>query len=86
MIGAVRHARSDALDRLEPLLVRLRQVEALRERSRGVFYRGSKAFLHFHEDGDALFADVRFGPDFERKDVTTAKAQDQLLRQIRSAL
>ena len=33
---------------------------------RGVFYRRSHAFLHFHEDPTGLHADVRFDEDFER--------------------
>jgi len=81
----VRHARADALDRLEPLLARLRGIAGLREKTRGVFYRGSKAFLHFHEDGDALFADVRFGEAFERCEVTSKAAQAELVARITAA-
>ena len=55
----MRHARAEALDALEPLLERLRAFAALKERSRGVFYVKSQAFLHFHEDPAGLFADVR---------------------------
>ena len=55
----MRHARGPALDQLEDLLGRLRQSPELREKSRGVFYRKSRAFLHFHEHGDDLYADVR---------------------------
>jgi len=82
----MKHARSDALDELEPLLSRLRQL-ALTERSRGVFYRGSKAFLHFHEDPAGLFADVRLdGVEFERRRATTKREQDDLVRLVRIAL
>ena len=83
--GNVRHATAAALDRLDPLLDELREVLALRERSRGVFYKGSKAYLHFHEEGDELFADVRVGSDFERVNVTTAKGRDELLAHVRAA-
>jgi hypothetical protein len=83
---AVRHARAEALDRLEPLLTELREIEWLRERSRGVFSRRSQAFLHFHEDGDTLFADVRFAEDFERVDVTTTEARRELLERVRSLM
>jgi hypothetical protein len=71
---------------LEPLLGQLREVEGLREKSRGVFYRGSKAFLHFHEDGGELFADARIGTEFERFNVTTSSAQRNLLRQVQTAV
>jgi hypothetical protein len=74
------------LDRLEPLLEALRGLPALKEKSRGVFYRGSRAFLHFHEDPTGLFADVRLDQYFERVDVTGPEARQQLLRRIQTAL
>jgi len=55
----VKHAGPAALDQLERLLVQLRAVPGLKETSRGVFYRRSRAFLHFHEDPAGLFADIR---------------------------
>jgi hypothetical protein len=78
----MRHARDEALDRIEPLLARIRRIEALREKSRGIFYRGSRAFLHFHEDPAGLFADIRCadGRDFDRVQVDDAEAQDALVQ------
>jgi hypothetical protein len=75
----VRHARADALDALEPLLAQLREVETLREKSRGVFYRGSRAWLHFHEDPAGLFADLRVGERFERFPVNTGTERKRVL-------
>ena len=43
----VRHATDEDLDRGEPLLIELRQMPQLRERKRGSFSRGARAFLHF---------------------------------------
>jgi len=83
----VRHATPATLDELEPLLTTLRTLSALKEKNRGTFYRGSKAFLHFHEDASGLFADVRFdGTDFERCRVTTKKEQAVLVRRVNAAL
>jgi hypothetical protein len=82
----MRHARTEALDELEPLLGALRQIDGLREKSRGIFYRGSTAFLHFHEDPSGLFADVRLGPEFERVRATTSSERRHLLDLIRSHL
>lgn len=82
--GEVKHAGPDALDRLDGLLSALREVPGLREKSRGTFYRGSRAFLHFHEDPAGLFADVRFEATFERVGVSNAKDQGRLLRKVRS--
>lgn len=83
----MRHARADDLDRVAGLLVRLREIDGLREKSPGTFYRGTRAFLHFHEhDGDIL-CDVRLdGIDFERRAVMTAAAQRTLVTDVRRAL
>jgi hypothetical protein len=75
----MKHAGPSALDRIEPLLVEMRAMALLKERSRGTLYRGSRAFLHFHEHGDDLFADIRYSDEWERIQVTTA-AQRQLLK------
>jgi hypothetical protein len=50
------------------------------EKKRGVFYRKSKSFLHFHEDPRGLFADIRnaTGDNFDRFDVTEQEGRDQL--------
>jgi hypothetical protein len=80
----VRHARAAALDELEPLLERLRTVPGLVEKTRGVFYERSRAFLHFHEDPTGMYADVRLGAEFERLRVETPDERDTLLEQIRT--
>jgi hypothetical protein len=82
----MKHARSEALDELEPTLIALRAFPGLQERGRGVFYRGGRAFLHFHEDQTGLFADVRLNVDFERLRVTTKRERDALLQRIRGVL
>jgi hypothetical protein len=56
----VRHARDEDLDRIEPLLARVRQAGAgvLKEKKRGCFYFKSKGVLHFHDDPKGMFADI----------------------------
>jgi hypothetical protein len=56
----MRHARDEDLDRIEPLLQRIRAAGAgvLKEKKRGCFYLKSKGFLHFHEDPKGMFADI----------------------------
>ncbi|CAN5630431.1 hypothetical protein BH10PSE5_BH10PSE5_25670 [soil metagenome] len=68
----MKHAGEIALDQLEPLLARVRALPGLTEKKRGVFYRKSRAFLHFHADPKGLFGDVRAADDkdFDRFDVT----------------
>jgi hypothetical protein len=78
----MRHARDAALDTLEDLLAVIREQPGLVEKTRGVFYRKSKAFLHFHEDPAGLFADLRAGEEWERLPVNTRAERDVLLKKI----
>jgi hypothetical protein len=82
----MKHARADALDRLEPLLSEIRTVPGLVEKSRGVFYWRAKAFLHFHDDPSGVHADVRPGVEFERYRVETQDERDALLVLVRSVV
>ena len=83
----MRHATPDDLVPIEALLRDLRSVSGLVERTPGVFYRRSRAFLHFHADPSGLFADVRLdGEDFERIPVNSPGEQAALLGQVRVAV
>jgi hypothetical protein len=82
----VRHATQEDLDRAEALLVGLRKIPELRERKRGYFARGLRAFLHFHEDAGDLYVDVRLEGAFRRMRVTSRKEQADLLARARRAL
>jgi hypothetical protein len=84
----MKHAGPGALDALEPLLERLRALGALREKSRGVFYVKSRAFLHFHEDPSGLYADIRTpnGRDFDRLKVDCPEAEAALIARASAAV
>lgn len=83
----MRHITAEQLDKLDDLLAGLREVDGLKEKKRGVFYKKSRAFLHFHEDPAGLFADVRLGGEiFERFDVSSKKQQRGLLTRIRKVV
>ena len=82
----MRHATQEDLDRVEELLAELRKLPQLRERKRGYFSRGSRAFLHFHEDAGDLYADVRLDREFERFNVTTLGEQAGFLVRVHEAL
>lgn len=62
----MRHAQPADLAAITPLLERLRALPGLMERKPGTFYRGGKAFLHFHEHEGALLADLKEGKDWVR--------------------
>jgi hypothetical protein len=84
----MKHAGEQALDVLEALLVALRPLPGMTEKKRGVFYRKSKAFLHFHEDPAGLFADLRSaaGDDFDRYDVSTQALREALVAAVAERL
>jgi hypothetical protein len=85
---AMKHAGSDALDDLEPLVAAIRGLAGLKEKQRGVFYRRGRAFLHFHEDAAGLFCDVRLEPaeDFTRFRVSSASERKALLAKVKAVL
>ena len=80
----MKHAGNEALDALEPLLERVRRKTELTERKRGIFYKGSKAFLHFHEDPSGLFADLWLGTEWARIRVTTRREQGAFLSRLKA--
>ena len=81
----MRHAGPHALDCLEPLLEAIRKTPGLKETRRGIFYRRSRAFLHFHEDATGLYADLRAGGDFVRWPVNTEAERTRLLVEVAAA-
>lgn len=82
----MKHAGPVAVAALEPLLVRVRPLQPLRERKPGTFYRRSDAFLHFHEDPAGLFADVKIDGQFQRFRVSDRAEQDALVALVESLL
>ena len=80
----MRHARDADLDRLEDLLAQIRTLPGLKEKKRGVFYRKSRGFLHFHEDPKGMFADIS-DPD-DRIDVTDSAGKAALMAAVRQRL
>ncbi len=82
----MKHAGEDALDALAELLAEIRCYQGLKEKKRGVFYRKSNAFLHFHEDQSQLFADLRMGEDWERFPVNTKTEREMFLSQLATIL
>jgi hypothetical protein len=82
----MKHAGEAALGAIQPMLTELRQLEGIRERSPGVFYQKSSAFIHFHEDPAGIFADVRRDREWLRLPVNTASERRQMVRLVREIL
>lgn len=74
------HVDDAALARLLPLLRQLSAVPGLREMKPGIFYLKGSAFIHFHDEAGALFADLkRARGGFDRYAVDTPVGQRKLL-------
>jgi hypothetical protein len=80
----MRHATSETLQEIDHLLEHLRAVPGLVEKRPGIFYRKSRAFLHFHEDPSGLHADVRFSEEFERVRAESDAEREALLERVRA--
>jgi hypothetical protein len=82
----MKHAGPAALDQIDPLIAQIRALPGLKEKSRGVFYLKSRAFLHFHEDPKGLFADVRTadGKEFERFKIDAPESWDGFIEVART--
>ncbi len=69
------------------MLEQLDALPALTRKSTASYYLRSKGFLHFHIDGDDIYADMKLdGVEFERRRCTTAVEQQALLATVRAAL
>jgi hypothetical protein len=82
----MRHASPKAIAQLMDLITAVRARGGLKEPRPGVFYRKGRAWLHFHEDRDGLFADLRIGADWERHRVSEPAEQAALLASIDNSL
>ena len=81
----MKHATAETLAGFGELLEQLRRIPGLIEKRPGVFYRKSRAFLHFHEDRAGLFADWRPGDEWLRLAVDTVEGQAALVEKIRDS-
>ena len=83
----MKHAGPDTLQALAPLLARLRSMPGLVERTPGCFYKGTKAFLHFHDDPAGIHADVKLGASgFTRMRAASESEREALIVAVAGAL
>ena len=80
------HARADDLDQLERVLTSLRELDGLTERRRGVFCRGTAAFVHFHVFSGEPFGDLKVDKRWLRYPVGTVAEQRVLVTDARRVL
>jgi hypothetical protein len=78
-------ADADALRTLLPLLRQLREIKGLKETQPGTFYARRDAFIHFHDEGGVLHADLKKpgGSGFDRFALATPADQRKLVEEAR---
>jgi hypothetical protein len=81
----VARARKVTLQRLEPLLddVRALGISGLIEKANGAFYRRRVGILHFHEDAEGVYADVKIGGEWQRVQIDRAEGRRRVLSLLR---
>jgi hypothetical protein len=74
-------ADAEALRKLLPVLRQLREIKGVKETQPGTFYARRDAFVHFHEEDGALFADLKKpgGSGFDRYLLATSDQQRKLV-------
>jgi hypothetical protein len=81
----VARAEAEALQKLLPVLRQLREIKGVQEIRPGIFHARRDAFVHFHDEGGALFADLKKpgGAGFDRYPLETAAQQRKLVDDAR---
>ncbi len=79
--NAMARADAEALKPLALLLRQLREIKGVKEKSAGIFYGRNDAFIHFHVEDGALFADLKKpgGSGFDRYPLATPAEQRKLV-------
>jgi len=74
-------ADADALRSLLPVLRQLREIKGVKETQPGVFQARRDAFIHFHDEGGVLHADLKKpgGSSFDRFPLATPADQRKLV-------
>ncbi len=82
----MKHTGESTLAELRNLLLQIRQTPLLKEKKPGIFYLDAKAFLHFHEDPNGIFADLKINSEWKRFKVTTETEQKTFIEKLREVL
>lgn len=79
-------ATKATLQQLEPWLqdVRGLGIEGLVEKANGAFYQRRVGILHFHEDADGVYADVKVDGEWQRVKIDRGRGKNTVLRLLRN--
>ena len=79
-------AKKSTLEELEPWLreVRTLGIEGLVETANGAFYKRRTAILHFHEDAEGVYADVKVDGEWQRVQVNAERGKRTVLKMLKA--
>ena len=74
-------ATKATLEQVAPLLGEVRDlgIDGLVEKANGAFYQRRVGILHFHEDGDGVYADVKVGGVWERVQIDDREGKREVI-------
>jgi hypothetical protein len=75
-------AKKTTLQALDSWLDEVRKlgIEGLVEKKNGAFYQRRVGLLHFHEDEDGVYADVKVDSDWKRVPINNLEGKRHVLR------
>ena len=78
-------AKKATLQRLDPWLDEVRGlgIDGLVEKANGAFYQRRVGILHFHEDDDGVYADVKVDGEWERVQIDGAAGRRKVIGLLR---
>jgi hypothetical protein len=80
--ASMARAKKATLQALDSWLdyVRNLGIEGLVEKKNGAFYQRRIGILHFHEDEDGVYADVKLDGDWKRVPINDPEGKQQVIR------
>jgi hypothetical protein len=80
-------ATKATLAALDPWLAEVRAlgIPGLVEKANGAFYQRRNGILHFHEDADGVYADVKVDGEWQRVAIGAAAGKRNVIRLLRGA-
>lgn len=78
----MKHASFETIEKLTSKLDHIRSLGVLKEKKKGTFYNKSSAFLHFHEDVEGLFADLKINNIWQRFEINNDNDWEVLFAKV----
>ena len=78
-------AKKVTLQQLDPWLdeVRALGIAGLVEKANGAFYQRRNGILHFHEDADGVYADVKVSGEWQRVQIDRGQGKRKVIAMLR---